>query len=65
MGQKAFYFDMTRCSGCRCCQVACKEAHDLPVGVFFRRVQDFEGRSPTCGRRRFPWDATTATTLNA
>ncbi len=43
MGQKAFYFDMTRCSGCRCCQVACKEAHDLPVGVFFRRVQDFEG----------------------
>ena len=43
MGQKAFFFDMTRCSGCRCCQVACKEAHDLPVGVFYRRVHEFEG----------------------
>lgn len=43
MGQMAFFFDMTSCTGCRCCQVACKEAHDLPVGVFFRTVSDFEG----------------------
>lgn len=43
MGQKAFFFDMTACSGCRCCQVACKESHDLPVGVFYRKVSDFEG----------------------
>lgn len=43
MGQKAFVFDMTSCTGCRCCQVACKERHDLPVGVFYRRVADFEG----------------------
>lgn len=43
MGQLGFYFDMTRCTGCRCCQVACKDKNDLPVGVFFRRVVDFEG----------------------
>lgn len=43
MGQKGFYVDMNQCSGCRCCQVACKETKDLPVGVFFRRVHDFEG----------------------
>lgn len=43
VGQKAFFFDMTACTGCRCCQVACKETHDLPVGVFFRQVTDFEG----------------------
>ncbi|MEG2025998.1 MAG: 4Fe-4S dicluster domain-containing protein [Gordonibacter sp.] len=43
MGQEGFYVDMNQCSGCRCCQVACKEAKDLPVGVFFRQVHDFEG----------------------
>lgn len=43
MGRKVFVFDMRRCTGCRCCQVACKERHDLPVGVLYRRVHDFEG----------------------
>lgn len=43
MGQLGFYFDMTRCTGCRCCQMACKDRNDLPVGVLFREVSDFEG----------------------
>lgn len=43
MSQKGFYFDMTSCTGCKCCQVACKDVNDLPVGRFFRRARDFEG----------------------
>jgi formate dehydrogenase iron-sulfur subunit len=27
---KAFFIDTTRCTGCRACQVACKQWHDLP-----------------------------------
>ena len=43
MAQKGFYFDMTSCTGCKCCQVACKDVNDLPVGRFFREARDFEG----------------------
>lgn len=43
MGQKCFYFDMTSCTGCKCCQVACKDANDLAVGRFYRKATDFEG----------------------
>ena len=43
MGQLGLYFDMTRCTGCRCCQIACKDKNDLPVGTLFREVSDFEG----------------------
>ena len=27
----AFFIDTTRCTGCRGCQVACKQWHDLPA----------------------------------
>lgn len=27
----AFFIDTTRCTGCRACQVACKQWHDLPA----------------------------------
>ena len=27
MGRKAFVFDVARCSGCYCCQLACKDEH--------------------------------------
>lgn len=43
MTQLGFYIDTNSCSGCRCCQVACKDRNDLPVGVFFRKVSDYEG----------------------
>jgi formate dehydrogenase iron-sulfur subunit len=28
---KSFFIDTTRCTGCRACQVACKQWHDLPA----------------------------------
>lgn len=36
-----FYFDATACTGCRTCQVACKDAHNLPVGTNYRVVRTF------------------------
>lgn len=38
-----FYLDMDRCIGCRTCQVACKDRHDLmSVGPRTRRVATYE-----------------------
>ena len=38
-----FYVDMTSCIGCRTCQVACKDRHDIhEVGPRPRRVDSFE-----------------------
>lgn len=43
-----FYFDMTRCIGCRACQVACKDKNRLGVGVVLRNAQTYEvGSFPT------------------
>ena len=36
-----FYFDMTRCTGCRACQVACKDKNRLDVGTVFRYAKTF------------------------
>lgn len=36
-----FYFDMTRCAGCRACQVACKDKNRLDVGVRYREAHSF------------------------
>jgi anaerobic dimethyl sulfoxide reductase subunit B (iron-sulfur subunit) len=41
--QLAFYFDSTACSGCKACQVACKDKHDLQVGSLWRRVYEVVG----------------------
>ncbi|MGN0060051.1 MAG: hypothetical protein ACI362_06125 [Coriobacteriales bacterium] len=49
MAQSAFYFDAENCVGCRTCQVACKDVHDLPVGVNYRYVRTYltgEGYKP-------------------
>lgn len=40
--QRAFFFDQRGCIACRACQMACKDLHDLPVGVNWRRVTTFE-----------------------
>lgn len=42
MTQIGFYFDMNKCSGCRACQVACKDRNDLAVGMLFRHVRTCE-----------------------
>lgn len=42
-----FYFDNARCTGCKTCQMACADFHDLEPGRKFRRVIDWEGGSTT------------------
>ncbi len=48
MGRVKFYCDEGRCIDCGGCVVACKEAHEVPVGVNRRRVvtinEGIEGR---------------------
>ena len=43
MTQYGFYFDSTRCTGCRTCEMACKDYKDLPQTIAYRRVYDYEG----------------------
>lgn len=43
MTRYAFYFDASGCSGCKACQMACKDRHDLPPGVRWRRVYEVSG----------------------
>ena len=42
-----FYLDMTRCAGCRACQVACKDKNRLDVGTTFRYAKTYSvGKVP-------------------
>jgi anaerobic dimethyl sulfoxide reductase subunit B (iron-sulfur subunit) len=43
----AFTFDSSACSGCKACQIACKDKNNLPVGVLWRRVYEVSGGSWT------------------
>lgn len=40
MTQYAFYFDGTRCTGCKTCEFACKDYKDLNVGYAYRKVYE-------------------------
>lgn len=42
MGRLGFYFDQTFCTGCRTCQIACKDKNRLEVGTIFREVKTYE-----------------------
>ena len=42
MNQQAFYFDGTRCTGCKTCEMACKDFKDLSTGTAFRKVYEVE-----------------------
>ena len=33
MSQQAFYFDGTRCTGCKTCQMACKDYKNIDLGI--------------------------------
>ncbi len=49
MANLGFYFDAESCIACHTCQVACKDAHQLPVGTNYRTVRSFctgEGFEP-------------------
>jgi anaerobic dimethyl sulfoxide reductase subunit B (iron-sulfur subunit) len=41
----AFTFDASACTGCKACQVACKDKNNLPEGVLWRRVYEVSGGS--------------------
>jgi anaerobic dimethyl sulfoxide reductase subunit B len=41
--QLAFHVNLAACSGCKACQVACKDKNDLEVGQMFRRVVEYSG----------------------
>lgn len=41
--QLGFYIDSSRCSGCKACQVACKDKNNLEPGRRFRRVYEING----------------------
>lgn len=43
MAQYAFAFELNKCSGCRTCQVLCKETYDLPLDNLYRRVYNYQG----------------------
>ena len=45
MTQYGFYFDATRCSGCKTCEAACRDYHDLPLELTYRHVYELEGGS--------------------
>ena len=49
-----FYFDMTRCVGCRACQVACKDKNNLEIGTVLRFAKTYEtGEFPNVGMYNF------------
>lgn len=43
MTQYGFYIDSSRCTGCKTCELACKDYNDLGPDIAFRKVMDFEG----------------------
>lgn len=43
--QYGFYFDASRCTGCKTCELACKDYKDLDENVNFRRIYEYVGGS--------------------
>ncbi|OUO87597.1 dimethyl sulfoxide reductase subunit B [Gordonibacter sp. An230] len=43
MTQYAFYFDGTRCTGCKTCEFACKDYYDLNTEFQYRKVYECSG----------------------
>ena len=52
--QYGFYYDSSRCSGCKACQGACKDRNDLEIGILWRRVYRDPGRRLEEGERSRP-----------
>lgn len=38
-----FYFNANLCTGCKACQVACKDKWNLDIGITWRRVAEYNG----------------------
>jgi DMSO reductase iron-sulfur subunit len=43
--QYRFHFNMTKCIGCRSCEVACNEQNNTPADLRWRRIGEIEGGS--------------------
>lgn len=43
MVQYGFYYDNSRCTGCKTCVMACKDYKDSALDVAYRKVYDLEG----------------------
>jgi len=43
--QYRFHFNMTKCIGCRSCEVACNEQNGNPASILWRRIGELEGGS--------------------
>lgn len=41
--QLGFYVNLANCTGCKACEIACKDKSSLPSGVRWRRVYEFSG----------------------
>lgn len=41
--QYAFFFDANACSGCKACEMACRDKHNLYKGIRWRRVYEIAG----------------------
>ncbi len=54
--QYGFFINSDACSGCKTCQVACKDKNNLPVGVHWRRV--FEVCTGSWRERQGAWTST-------
>lgn len=39
----AFYFNSELCTGCKTCMIACKDKHNTPHSVLWRRVLEYSG----------------------
>lgn len=48
MSQMAFYFDNTRCTGCKTCVLACKDYNNLDLGTAYRKVYEVTGGATEC-----------------
>lgn len=43
MKQYGFYIDSSKCTGCKTCQLACKDYNDLDIKTNYRRVYEYAG----------------------
>jgi anaerobic dimethyl sulfoxide reductase subunit B (iron-sulfur subunit) len=43
MVRYAFHIDLSACTGCKACQLACKDKNSLPPGILWRRVVEVSG----------------------
>jgi anaerobic dimethyl sulfoxide reductase subunit B (iron-sulfur subunit) len=56
MTQYGFFFDQSRCSGCRACALACKSWHGLPAGPLkYLKIYEYEKGTFPKVRMHFQW----------